>query len=115
VVRSLEQTPLAITHLATSSGRIPVSFVREDALPADAARVSMRPGGYAVEHRSGRRVELPRMRVEGHWRFDHEGLLRALPAHGVRAVIPNALTPAGEMLETAAAIASEGRTTIVVP
>jgi hypothetical protein len=115
LVRSLEQTPLAITHLTTSAGRTSVTFVREDALPADAARVSMRPGGYAVEHRSGRRVELPRQRVEGHWRFDREGLLHALPATGTRAVIPNGLTPAHEVLETAAAIAADGRTTIVVP
>jgi hypothetical protein len=115
VVHSLEQTPLAITHLATSTVRIPVSFVREEALSADVARVAMRPGGYAVEHRGGRRVDLPRLRVEGHWRFDHEGLLRALPASGTRAVIANGLTPAHEVLETAAIIAIEGRTTIVVP
>ena len=115
IVRSLEQTPLAITHVAGSAGRVPVAFVHEDAVPADATRVSMRPGGYAVEHRGGRRVELPRLRVEGHWRFDHEGLLRALPATGVRVVIPNGLTPASEVLESAATIALDGHAMIVLP
>jgi hypothetical protein len=115
VARSLEGTPLAITHLATDAGRTPVTFVREDALPTDVVRVSVRPGGYAVERRFGRRVELPRLRVEGRWHFDREGLLRALPAEGACALSANGSTPAREMLETAAAIAHGGGATVVVP
>ncbi len=115
VVRSLEGTPLAITMLMTSAGRIPVTFVREAAVPADAARVSIRPGGYAVERRAGRRADIPRLRVNGQWRFDREGLLRALPATGPRVLAANGTAPAAELLDTARVVAVDGSITIVVP
>jgi hypothetical protein len=115
LVRSLEGTPLAITHLAVGAQRVAVAFVREDARPADAAHIAIRPGGYALEHRGGRRVEVPRLRVDGHWRFDREALVRQLPATGLRVVLANALAPARELVETALSVATDGRTTIVLP
>lgn len=115
VVRSLEGTPLAITLLMTSEGRMPVTFVREDAVPADAARVSIRPGGYAVERRAGRRADIPRRRVEGQWQFDREGLVRALPGAGSRVLIASGSAPAAELFAAARAIAVDGAITILLP
>ncbi|MFO0710250.1 MAG: hypothetical protein U0353_10445 [Sandaracinus sp.] len=115
VVRSLEGSPLAITHLATPTTRLPVTFLREDTVPADAVRVQIRPGGYAVERRGGRRSELPRLREEGHWRFDRAGLARALPATGPRVVMANGLAPALELVETATEIAQGDHIAIVLP
>ncbi|MBN8612116.1 MAG: hypothetical protein J0L92_16095, partial [Deltaproteobacteria bacterium] len=114
VVRTLEGTPLAITHLMTREGRVRATFVREDAVPADAVRVAIRPGGYAIERRGGRRDDLPRLRVDGHWRFDREGLLRGLPPTGTRVLSANGATPAMELLETARVIAVDGAITIVL-
>lgn len=114
VVRSLEGTPLAVTSATTSSGRVQVSFVREDAAPSEATRVSIRPGGYTVDPRRGRRVEVPRQRVEGRWRFDREGLLRQLPA-GPRVLVANGLAPAAELIELAVLLAVDGTVTIVLP
>lgn len=114
VVRSLEGTPLAVTSATTSSGRVQVSFVREDAAPSEATRVSIRPGGYTVDPRRGRRVEVPRQRVEGRWHFDRDGLLRQLPA-GPRVLVANGLAPAAELIELAVLLAVDGTVTIVLP
>jgi hypothetical protein len=55
------------------------------------------------------------LRVDGHWRFDREALVRQLPATGLRVVLANALAPARELVETALSVATDGRTTIVLP
>jgi len=115
VVRSLEGTPLAISMIAEGERRLGVTFVREDALPREATHVSIRPGGHGITRQAGRRVDVPRVRAEGHLRYDHAALARQLPATGPRAVSANGLAPAAELLATAAVIATDGRATIILP
>lgn len=114
VVRSLEGTPLSVTRLDTGEGMIAVRFVREDGVPAGATRIVVRPGGYVVEAR--RRTEVPRIRVDGRFRFDHDGLLRELArSDGARVVSAFPPTPATELVTAARLAQTDGVATILLP
>jgi hypothetical protein len=116
VVRSLEGTPLAIGAIETAEGRLAVTWAREGTLGEDVARVLLRPGGYALERHGGRRVEIPRIRVDGRFRFDREGLTRELArVSGARAVSASSPTPAEELFATAWLARDGDRATIVLP
>jgi hypothetical protein len=114
VVRSLEGSPLVVARLDVGNGSIGVRFVREDALATGATRIAVRPGGYVIEGR--RRTEVPRIRVEGRFRFDHEGLARELARlDGPRVVSGFPATPASELVAAARLAQLEGEATILLP
>lgn len=114
VVRSLEGTPLTVTHVATPSGRVAATFLEGDAVPASAVRVVVRPAGYAIERRGGR-VDIARVRTEGHWRFDRDALVHAARGAGTRVLSASAPAPAAELFESAVLLAQDGRVALTLP
>ncbi len=115
VLRALEGSPLTVTHVATTSGRVPVRILGEaSAGPAPPIQIVVRPGGYVIRRRGARSVDVPRLRLDG-WQYDHEALVHGVPESGERVVTGTGLASAAELLEVAVLVSRESGVTLALP
>ncbi|MDW8246930.1 MAG: hypothetical protein RMJ84_10170 [Sandaracinaceae bacterium] len=114
VLLTLARSPIVVAAFETQGGRARFEPVRE--IPPDAVEIRVRPGGYAVKlPRGGKTTELPRLRVDGRWRFDQDGLTRLLPQGVNRVVAPSGLTPALAGIEAFGVASQGGKAFFLVP